>query len=139
MTLIELLMREEGWSPHVYKDHLGYYTIGYGHLVDERKGGKISKEIGLIILLIDIEDKKRELDLKIPWWSSLDETRREILIAMAFQLGVAGLLQFKNTLKAIRAKDFTKAANGMRASLWARQTPGRAERMAQAMETGVLS
>ena len=31
---------DEGRVSHVYKDSLGYYTIGIGHLVDQRKGGR---------------------------------------------------------------------------------------------------
>jgi lysozyme len=57
---------------------------------------------------------------------------------MAFQMGVGGLMQFRNTLKSMRAGNFKKAAQGMRASRWARQTPGRAQRMAKAMEEGAF-
>jgi lysozyme len=40
--LIAHLRREEGEVLHVYKDHLGYLTIGVGRLIDKRKGGCIS-------------------------------------------------------------------------------------------------
>jgi lysozyme len=42
--IVSILEKEEGFVPHVYKDHLGYWTIGHGILVDERKGGGITIE-----------------------------------------------------------------------------------------------
>lgn len=30
------LETDEGRVPHAYQDHLGYWTIGVGHLVDKR-------------------------------------------------------------------------------------------------------
>jgi lysozyme len=64
--------------------------------------------------------------------------RRGVLVAMTYQLkgGIAGLVKFKGTLAAIKRSDWEAAARGMLASLWARQTPGRARRTAEAMRTG---
>ncbi len=139
MDLEQLLIKEEGFLPHAYQDHLGYWTIGYGKLIDERKGGGITKEEALYLLRNEIKTKTTELEHAIPWLSGLDATRRTVLIAMAFQMGVQGVLGFKNTLAAIQAGDFEKAARGIRGSKWAQQTPGRAERMARAIETGELT
>lgn len=38
------LERDEGRSSTVYQDSLGYWTIGIGKLVDERKGGGLSAD-----------------------------------------------------------------------------------------------
>ncbi len=138
MTVEELLIKEEGFSSHVYRDHLGYLTIGIGRLIDERKGGGITKAEALYLLRNDIKKRKLELDHWIPWWETLNSTRRAVLLSMSFQMGVDGLLGFKNTLKAVKKGDWKKAANGMRSSRWARQTPGRAERMSKAMESGAF-
>lgn len=59
------------------------------------------------------------------------------LLNMAFQMGVDGLLGFKNTLELIRTGSYEKAAEGMLSSLWAKQTPARAKRLAVQMRTGV--
>jgi lysozyme len=56
---------------------------------------------------------------------------------MSFQLGVDGLLGFKNTLKMIEQRNYEAAAAGMLNSLWAKQTPERANRMAEQMRTGI--
>jgi lysozyme len=136
MTIQELLLKEEGFVPHAYQDHLGYWTIGIGRLIDKRRGGKISLDEAKFLLQNDIDDKEVDLDETLPWWRDLDETRRTVLLSMAFQLGISGLLKFKKTLSAIRSQEWREAGIRMRRSLWYRQTPARAERMARAMETG---
>jgi lysozyme len=138
MTIEDLLKREEGFVPHAYKDSEGYWTIGYGKLIDERKGGGISEKQALAILREDIEEKRQELFFSLPWAQTLDPVRQTVLIAMAFQMGVPGVIKFRNTLAALKAGDFAQAAKGIRGSKWAQQTPGRAERMAVAIETGEL-
>ena len=138
MTIEDLLKREEGFVPHAYKDSEGYWTIGYGKLIDERKGGGISEKQALAILREDIEEKRQELFFSLPWAQTLDPVRQTVLIAMAFQMGVLGVIKFRNTLAALKAGDYAQAAKGIRGSKWAQQTPGRAERMAVAIETGEL-
>ncbi len=137
MTLEDLLMREEGFVPYAYRDSLGYWTIGYGKLID-KQGGGITEDEGLYLLRNEVERQFKALRNSIPWIEQLDETRKTVLQAMAFQLGVAGLLSFKKTLAAVQTGDYAMAAKGMRGSKWAQQTPGRAERMAKAMESGEL-
>ncbi len=138
MTIEELLIREEGFLPHAYKDSEGYWTIGFGKLIDERKGGGITREEALYLLRNEIKGKREGLEAALPWVTTLDPVRQTVLLAMAFQMGVAGVVGFKNTLAALKAGDFAKAAKGIRGSKWAQQTPGRAERMAKAIETGEL-
>lgn len=136
MDLTAQLRQEEGAVPHAYQDHLGYWTIGVGRLIDRRKGGGLSPEEIDYLLANDIERKTREVFTALPWAHYLDEPRQAVLIGMAFQMGTAGLLGFKNTLAHVKAGRYTQAATGMLASKWAEQTPGRAARMARQMETG---
>lgn len=56
---------------------------------------------------------------------------------MSFQLGIAGLLGFTNTLELVRKGQFSDAADNMLLSKWATQTPNRAKRIAKQMKTGV--
>lgn len=62
--------------------------------------------------------------------------RQDILISMAYQMGVKGLAKFANTLAFITAGNYTGAAAGMLTSTWAQQTPARAKRHAEVMRTG---
>lgn len=135
-NITRLLRGDEGEVLHEYKDHLGYSTIGVGRLIDKKKGGGISKEESAYLLSNDIMRFSIELDRKLPWWKSLDDARRGVLLSMAFQMGIDGLLGFKNTLAMIQKGDYNAAASGMLNSLWARQTPERAKRMSEQMKTG---
>lgn len=141
MSLVENIIRslrgEEGEVLSEYKDHLGYSTIGVGRLIDARKGGGITKEESAYLLGNDIDKVTKQLDASLPWWTKLDEARRGVLVNMAFQMGINGLLGFKNTLAMIQAGNYEGAAKGMLQSKWAQQTPSRAKRMAEQMRTGV--
>lgn len=136
MNLAAQLEAEEGRVRHAYQDHLGFWTIGIGRLIDKRKGGGLRDDEINLLLANDIEDKTAEVRASLPWIDSLSEPRRAVIIGMAFQMGTAGLLQFKNTLDAVRRGDYAAAARGMLQSRWATQTPTRAMRMAAQMETG---
>jgi len=136
MNVEEMLLREEDFVPHAYQDHLGYWTIGIGRLIDKRRDGGISREEALLLLRNDVKRIRQSFDEGIPWWTDLNRARQAVLIGMAYQMGVPGLMAFRNTLAALHNEDYAAAARGMRASKWARQTPGRAERMAKQMETG---
>jgi len=137
MNLARQLNDEEGRVKFAYRDHLGYLTIGVGRLIDKDKGGGLSNDEIDYLLNNDIEAKTSEVLESLPWVADLDEPRKAVIIGMAFQMGTAGLLRFKNTLAAVRAKRYSAAKEGILDSLWARQTPARAERMAKQMETGV--
>ncbi|WP_258576236.1 glycoside hydrolase family protein [Candidatus Pantoea persica] len=64
-----------------------------------------------------------------------NDARSDVLDSMAYQLGVDGLLLFKNMLTAVAAEDYDRTANAMLNSLWARQTTGRARRHAEVMHS----
>jgi len=136
MNLREQLIAEEGNIPYAYQDHLGFWTIGVGILIDKRKGGHLRPEEINFILDNRIALKGAEVDKALPWAKALNEPRRAVLIGMAFQMGLDGLLDFTNTLKLIQAGKYAEAGKNMMLSLWAKQTPGRAQRMADQMKTG---
>lgn len=137
MNSVDQLKRDEGVRQVAYQDSLGLWTIGVGRLIDGRKvgAGLRIKEIEQM-LLNDIADREQALRLSLPWFDSLDEVRQAVLVNMAFQLGVAGLLQFKDALNRVREGDYAGAAAAMLQSKWASQTPERAKRVAKQMETG---
>lgn len=145
--LITMLRSEEGVRNNPYQDHLGYWTIGVGHLMDERKGGSLpdwaKEELSSLGKLSDAsinrlltEDILRTVNALPEWMKYLDPVRYGVMVDMAFQMGVGGLLGFKNTLAHVQAGRYRQAANNMKQSLWYRQTPNRASRRIKEMETG---
>lgn len=142
-NLVDQLRRDESEVLHAYPDSLGYLTIGVGRLIDARKGGGISKEESAYLLNSDIRRTTTELAQALPWAAKLDPIRFAVLVNMAFNMGVPGLLKFHNTLSLIQDGKYAEAAVAMMQSKWAFQVgdgPGlkydRAERLAQQMKTG---
>jgi lysozyme len=135
-SLASQLIRDEGVVLHAYRDHLGFLTIGVGRLIDERRGGCITRDEALHLLSNDIARKQAEMDEKLPWWRGLDEVRQGALTNMAFQLGVTGLCQFATTLKHVQDGNWLEASASMLQSRWAAQTPERANRIALQWVTG---
>lgn len=135
--IIDQLNRDEGRRLHAYQDHLGYWTIGVGRLIDLRKGVGISPEEADYLLLNDVTRVRHELSKSLPWFVDLDDARQGALINMAFQLGTSGLMNFKKTLEHIRLGRYATAAGEMLQSKWAEQTPERAKRISKQMATGV--
>lgn len=76
------------------------------------------------------------LDKALPWWKSLCDVRQDVVAQMAYQMGLEGLLAFHRTLGFMQDHQYDQAAEGMLQSLWARQTPNRAHRLAELMRTG---
>lgn len=135
--LTRQLRGDEGVKATVYKDHLGYDTIGVGRLVDSRKPGSGLRPSEIDFLLQnDIDDRIEALTRRLPWFQNLDDARRGVLLNMSFQLGVDGLMAFKNTLAMVESADYMGAARNMLQSKWATQTPERAARMAEQMRSG---
>lgn len=136
--LARQLRGDEGVKAQAYQDHLGFWTIGVGRLIDARKPGSGLRPSEIDMLLQnDIDDRIEALTRRLPWFQNLDDARRGVLLNMSFQMGVDGLLTFKNTLRMVEDGDYMGAARNMMQSKWATQTPERANRMAEQMRTGV--
>ena len=129
------LRRDEGFLPHAYQDHLGYWTLGYGFLIDQRKGGRIPKSVAEFWLRYEINDREAQLQSRWPAYDDQPEDVRRALLNMTFQMGVDGVLGFKNMLKALERGDRIEAADHARDSKWRQQdTPERAERVCRLLE-----
>ena len=138
----------EGFREKPYLCSEGKLTIGIGHntearpfteeekkaIGDWKKG--ITKNMAYMILRNDIEICLKDLR-KLGFWYYLDNERRYALLDVCFQLGYSGLCKFKNMLEAIRVKDYEKASKECLNSLYAKQTPKRAQRIAKLIRTGV--
>lgn len=127
------LTHDEGVRLMPYVDSVGKVTIGVGrNLTDD---GISSGEMD-IMLTNDITNVMQSLDMAIPYWKNLSETRQRALANMCFNMGLHRLLGFTNMLAAIRAGDFTTASTEALNSEWARQVGARAQRIAVLLATG---
>ena len=132
------LIAEEGLSLNVYKDSLGYPTVGVGHLITDKDGkfDTISLEFAGKLLANDIRIAKNELREKIPVYAELDPVRQYVLLSMCFNLGIGRLLQFKKMLTALENKNYALAAQEMQDSKWYRQVKNRGVKLCSMMLLG---
>lgn len=138
MDLIEQLDRDEGRIRHAYQDHLGFWTIGVGILIDERKGGGLDDEEIDWLLNRRIEKARASLVKRLPWVSQLDKARQDGLVNMAYQMGVDGVLGFPKMLAALQSQRWREAERQALDSKWSKQTPERARRIARQFATGEM-
>lgn len=132
-ALIADLKRDEGCVLHAYFDTENLITVGVGRLLDKKRGGGISMEEAEYLLSNDIDRVCKELDGRIPWWRGLTEPQQRSLCSMTFQLGIGGVLKFRSMLKALQDGNGLEAEKHALDSLWAKQTPERAKRVASGL------
>lgn len=130
MDVTSTLKVEEGFSATVYQDHLGYYTIGYGHRCSASHR-RITESEAEEILLNDIDTARKNIDTLVG--KEAPQEVKDIVTVMVFQIGFTGVSEFKNTLAKIRLGDYKGAAKRMLRSKWKIQTPARAKRLAVLM------
>lgn len=70
------------------------------------------------------------------FYARLTPARRDVIAAMCYNLGLAGLRGFPKMLEALMREDYLGAANQMLSSRWAGQVGARATRLADVMRSG---
>jgi len=133
VKLAEQLKQHEGLRLKPCTDTVGKLTLGIGRNLED-KG--ITEQEALFMLNNDVDYFYSQLNKKLPWFKNLDDARQNVLVNMAFNLGVTGLLTFKNMLEDCKSKNYDYAALEMLDSKWSKQVGYRAEELSQQMLTG---
>lgn len=120
------LRRDEGVRLKPYYCTAGKLSIGAGRNLDD---AGITEAEAVILLENDIAKVKLRLDQSVPFWRTLPEPAARGLCNMCYQLGIGGLLKFKQTLALLEIGDYNSAADEALNSLWAKQCPERAMRV----------
>lgn len=130
----EFIKRHEGIRLKPYTDSLGHITIGWGRNLDT---AGITREEADYLFVNDVT-RATNAAMRVygDRFGDLAPARQAALIAMAYQLGEAGLAGFKNMLAFMRSGDFRRAAEEAMESRWATQTLRRAHETATMIETG---
>jgi lysozyme len=123
------LIRDEGKRLTPYRDSMGNWTVGIGHLLKRgEKRETITERQCLEYLIGDIVDAEQKLDSILPGWRNHGDARQRALVNLAFNLGW-GLKQFVNFLNAMEREDYASAGRHLRDSKWAEQVKRRAPRI----------
>lgn len=137
-SVCKQLIIHEGVKELPYYDTEGWITTGIGFLHDPRRldSAKMPKEVALLWLRIIVEERVKVLQKDIPFWDELNNVRKQALLNMSYQLGVAGLLKFKKTLRLLAEGKFHEVEAEAKDSDWYQQTPGRATEVINMLVTG---
>jgi lysozyme len=146
------LIRDEGERLKAYKDTKGKWTIGIGRNLDDvgtvpltrTKADVLANGINQAevdqLFAYDINRTANDLDSHLPWWRKLDPVRQRVMLNMCFNMGIGnaqhGLCSFVNTLGLVQRGEYSRAADAMPNSEWAREVGIRAQRLANMMRNG---
>lgn len=125
----------EGFSPSIYTDKTEHPTIGYGYnlSVYSYEGKRITKAYGL---LTDILKENYKAILSYGWYKNLDAMRRMVILDLSYNLGLNGLLKFKQSIKAIEDKNYALAVERLQKSPYFNQVKKRASRNMEILKLG---
>ena len=140
---IEVIKKEEGFHPKVYRDTACCIAIGYGRQLVKEFGFELDKYAPTTR---DVEEKhiaKRVTTIHRFLGSrygavylDLSVSRKVVLISMTYQMGYKGVTRFRVMWSALGIKDYGLAGDAMRNSRWYSQTRGRAMRHISTMRLG---
>ena len=142
-TLRDDIIKEEGGIIlEPYKDHLGYWTIGAGHLIRDNEKEELMKPIteekGIELFQVDFLRAKKDAEFFYKDMQ-IDDNAKECVIHMSFQLGLPRLNKFVKFKKCLSENNIEGAIEEMRDSLWYKQTTNRANRIIEKMKKSVKS
>ena len=138
--LLESVKKHEGYRNKVYLDTLGKRNVGVGNLCVEdlwEDNKEYEAKYHMTILEHDLKTAiKGSNELMAEHGCmDIDGVAEEIIIEMIFQLGKTGVSKFKNMWRALSELNYVGASYEMLDSRWAKQTPNRANGMADTMKS----
>ena len=135
-TLKEDLIRDEGIRLKPYRDDVGRLTIGVGRNLDDvgitYNEAMMMLDHDMAVAEVELRKSKPELMCN----ESMSQERKDVLINMAFNMGITKLLTFKRMWWALDKHDYITAAHEMGDSVWAGQVGPRAVRLVRIMKEG---
>lgn len=138
--VVDDLKIDEGFRSKPYYCHLKFPTIGYGIRIGPKNAPldqyqfTVKENVAEAWLKSEVLDRYDRLCKRIPWYEFAPHTVQRVLLNMAYQLGVDGVLGFKDTLRLLERKEYKAASLEMLDSKWAKiDTPGRAQKLSNSI------
>jgi lysozyme len=106
--------------------------VGYGRNLEDVG---ITQDEAEFLLQNDLQRIVKQLQ-HFPWYAPLSMRRKHALIDMAYNLGIGGLMNFRNMIACLERGEYSAAALHALDSKWAGQVGPRAERIAEMLRDG---
>lgn len=136
--LTDSLLESEGLVLYAYPDSTPakYLTIGVGRLIDQRRGGGITRDEALFLLGNDIEKARTRCE-RYDWYRALDPVRQNAICELMFATSPLILEGFRHMIESLTARNWARAAAELRNSLWASQVqPSRVKKLSDMLLFG---
>jgi GH24 family phage-related lysozyme (muramidase) len=130
--LLDQVIRIEGARLGPYRDATGNLIVAPQHYLEALgvSGGPMT------VLEADVRAVARELEERWPVVGRVDDVRYRVLVHIAFNIGVRGVLATNRFVGAVELGSWARAAKEMLISQWADQEPHRATVLAAMVRTG---
>jgi GH24 family phage-related lysozyme (muramidase) len=131
----KMIIDHEGKRYEPYKDSLGLWTVGVGHLIGDGKtlppewNRKFSEEEVMAMFEKDYAKHKKQAESNVPGFSKFDSMGQAALVDLTFNMGPGWPKKFKNTSAKLGAGDTEGAAEGLTNSAWYGQVGRRAPKI----------
>ena len=122
-ALIERIGVNEGFRSKPYQCSEGVWTIGHGITW-------LTEEESLHILTGRISQLHLKLLDDLDWYKDMPPEIQGVVIEMCYQIGFVGFTKFKKAIANMIDRNWKGVATEMLDSRWAKQTPNRANRLA---------
>lgn len=137
----KMIINHEGIRYKPYKDSLGLWTVGVGHLIGDGKtlppeyDRTFSHEEVMKMFDKDYEHHKAAAE-RIPGFDNMNEKGEAALIDLTFNMGPAWYKKWPNFTKSLEQGDTEAAAKNLESSKWYTQVGRRAPTIVSLIRTG---
>jgi lysozyme len=143
--IIQRIKEYEGYSDTPYQCTAKKWTIGFGYNYEDRGfltaditrilASGFTKDLAEKLLAKDVEQCAKQAS-EFPFFNSMNDARRAVVIDMIYQLGISGFKAFKKMIERLEKGDWKGAALEMIHSRWYTQSGRRSRANVKQMEEG---
>ena len=140
----DMIMRHEGVRNKPYKDSLGLWTVGVGHLIGD--GHSLPDAWNRTFTDQEVQDlydkdfdEHQKAAATIPGYDKFNSAGKGALTDLTFNMGPNWIKRFPTTAKSIEKGDGAASAAGLQDSKWYTQVGSRAQEVVGLMSKGGIS
>ena len=140
----DMIKRHEGVRNKPYKDSLGLWTVGVGHLIGDGKSlpdawNRTFTDQEVQDLYDKDFDEHQKAAAAIPGYDKFNSAGKGALTDLTFNMGPSWIKRFPTTAKSIAKGDGAASAEGLQDSKWYTQVGSRAQEVVGLMSKGGIS
>ena len=137
-----MIARHEGTRDQPYKDSLGLWTVGVGHLIGDGKSlpdawnRKFSKEEIMALFDKDYDHHKNAAASNTPNFEAMGGNMKSAFVDLAFNMGPTWMSKWPTLKNQLGSKNADAAADNLAGSKWAGQVGNRAGEIVGMVKSG---